>query len=190
MNKTKLDSFELAKNKRPNTKKEFQLKEHDEKNEENDSDNIDDHEDFSEEDNDDFKDLKKDKTKKENKNIGLIAKTLLEEKKQSLPFKKEKEVIKQDEEHRTLLSKKRKKIKQRKLGYLPDTTLWNSKEKELVKCSTRGVVKLFNSIFEIKRKFADQQKHEVVEREKKSKNFLMMHDLVAPTNNKSFREDE
>ncbi len=183
-----MDSFELAKKNKPISKKEYQLKETDDKVDQ-ESEDIEDNDDFSEDD-DDLKDLKKDKVKKENKNIGLIAKTLLEEKKQSLPFKKEKEMLKQDEEHKTLLSKKRKKIKQRKLGYLADVNKWNSKEKDLVRCATRGVVKLFNSIFEIKRKFADQQKQEVVEREKKSKNFLMMHDLVAPSTNKSFKEDE
>lgn len=135
---------------------------------------------------------KKEKTEK--KNIGLIAQTLLESKKQVMPFKKEKQILEEEKEQATLLSKKRQKQIQRKLGYQGNLKNWESNEKELLKTATKGVVKLFNNIYNIKRQVVDEHKQELVEREKKSKNFLMMHDLAGPSSapsvSKTFKEDE
>lgn len=75
----------------------------------------------------------------------------------TLPFKKlEDEKI----EHEKLLSKKRQKFTQRRLGYVPCAE-WNKKdEKNLVKITTRGVVKLFNSIYQFRKKIKDDKELE------------------------------
>lgn len=75
----------------------------------------------------------------------------------TLPFKKlEDEKI----EHEKLLSKKRQKYTQRRLGYVPCAE-WNKKEeKNMVKITTRGVVKLFNSIFQFRKKIKDDKELE------------------------------
>jgi hypothetical protein len=74
-----------------------------------------------------------------------------------LPFKKlEDEKIAQEK----LLTKKRQKYGQRRLGYLPCAE-WNKKEeKSLVKITTRGVVKLFNSIYQFRKKIKDDKELE------------------------------
>lgn len=130
------------------------------------------------------------KDKAEKRNIGLIAKSLLDSKKQILPFKKEKLILEEEKEHASLLNKKRQKQVQRKLGYEGKLKNWKSNEKTLLKTATKGIVKLFNNIYNIKRQVVEEHKQELVEREKKSKNFLMMHDLAAPIVNKTFKEDE
>lgn len=136
------------------------------------------------------KDKNKNKAKISKRNIGSITKLLLESKKKILPFKKEKALIEEETERNELLGKKRAKRVQRKLGYVGDLKTWDGDEKLMLKTATKGVVKLLNTVYDIRRKVDDEQKKESIVKEKKSKNFLMMHDLeVKPTVNKNFKED-
>jgi len=139
---------------------------------------------------DNYDEFKPTKEKRNHKNLGSIAKSLLENKKQSLPSKRDKQSEIAELKHRELLNKKKAKRKQRLLGYVPQLSDWKTNEQMFKKIATKGVVKLFNSIYEIKKKIVDEHKQEAIVKEKKSKNFLMMHDLVAPTVSKSFKEDK
>ncbi len=151
-------------------------------------DSYDDNDNSAESDN--YDEFKPKKEKRSHKNLGSIAKSLLEEKKQSLPSKRDKQGEIAEVKHRELLSKKKAKRKQRLLGYVSELSNWKTDEKLFKKIATKGVVKLFNSIYDIKKRIVDEHKQEAIVKEKKSKNFLMMHDLVAPTVSKSFKEDK
>jgi hypothetical protein len=176
-------------------KNELELKEtNDEINNDDDSDKKSEFSDYSD-NSENYNEFKNNKVKDNKRNLGLIVQELLDSKKQTLPFKKEKKILIKEEEHRLLMEKKRAKQKQRKLGYISDLTKhWgdrnNKNEKYLIKTATRGVVKLFSSVYSIKKDILDEQKKEKVEAEKKSKNFLMMHDLIAPNVSKTYEEDE
>ena len=72
----------------------------------------------------------------------------------TLPFKK---LNDEKEEREKLLMKKRKKNAQRKLGYISCAD-WDKKdEKKLSKIATKGVVKLFNSIYQFRKKIKDDK---------------------------------
>jgi putative protein kinase ArgK-like GTPase of G3E family len=59
--------------------------------------------------------------------------------------------------------------------------LWDiKKEKFLLKTATKGVVKLFNSINEYRKKLKDEEKDKEIKTQKKSNNFLQMHNLSKP----------
>lgn len=140
-------------------------------------------------DEEDYDEMRPRKEKVNKKNIGSIVSTLLANKKKSLPNKNDKAIKKEEKARMELLKKKRDKRKQRKFGYCSDLKKWVADEKAKVKVATKGVVKLFNSIYEIKRKVVEEQQQDSVVKEKKSKNFLMMHDLAPPKVGKSFKED-
>ena len=65
-----------------------------------------------------------------------------------------------------------------------------SYEKKLLKTTRRGIVKLFNSIVEYRKKEIDLQKAEEIKVNKKSKNFLMMHNLTQLGQDNESNEDE
>jgi len=74
-----------------------------------------------------------------------------------LPFKKlEDEKI----QHEKLLIKKRQKFAQRRLGFLPCSDWSKKEEKNLSKITTKGVVKLFNSIYQFRKKIKDDKEIE------------------------------
>ncbi len=64
-----------------------------------------------------------------------------------------------------------------RLGYVKFDDWDKSYEKKLLKATRRGVVKVFNSIVEHRKKDIEMQKNEENEAKKKSNNFLMMHNL-------------
>ena len=72
----------------------------------------------------------------------------------TLPFKK---LDDEKDEKEKLLMKKRKKMAQRKLGYLPCAEWDKKEEKKLSKITTKGVVKLFNSIYQFRKKIKDDK---------------------------------
>jgi hypothetical protein len=122
----------------------------------------------NESDREDYRKLKKEvKNKKEHKkkNIGETLGKLLKKKIKKDPilikhqsvFKKIDEETKQMKE---LREKKKMKLMQKKLGYrLPEE--WDKKyEKNLLKITTKGVVKLFNSIYEFRKKIRDEKEKE------------------------------
>jgi len=191
INEIKARNAKLIKSKvnAPEKIKEIEENDNDNDNDENNDTNSESQSNSQSEDYDDIR--KERKGEKQNKrNIGLIAKTLLTSQKQVLPFKKEKEILKQEDEYIELLKKKKEKINQRRLGYVGNLTRdWNdgdlNHEKALLKLATKGVVKLFNCVYEIKRDVLEEKKQEKIESEKKSKNFLMTHDLLpTPTTKK------
>lgn len=75
----------------------------------------------------------------------------------TLPFKK---LEKEKEEKEKLLLKKRQKMTQRRLGYLPCAKWDKKEEKKLSKITTKGVVKLFNSIYQFRKKIKDDKEKE------------------------------
>ena len=71
------------------------------------------------------------------------------------------------------------------------------KEKFLLKTATKGVVKLFNSIIEYRKKIKEEEKDQEIKSKKKSSNFLQMHNLKnsdetikKPSMKKKFTEDD
>jgi hypothetical protein len=56
--------------------------------------------------------------------------------------------------------KKKQKLTQKRLGYRPIQEWDKSHEKNLSKITTKGVVKLFNSIFEFRKKIRDDKQKE------------------------------
>ena len=178
----------------------------------NDSDNLNNSESFQEEDDNDdefFNELNKDKRankeKRSHRNIGSITSMILENNDgkivSSTNKKKIKADIKAQREENDLSVKKKLKKKQRKLGYLlPINNNWNENYEKLnlKKTTVKGVVKLMNSIMEMKRSAVEEKNKENENKEKKSRNFLAMHNLKAPTenkqpvskSNKKYEEDE
>ena len=141
----------------------------------------------SESENSDIEDYKKlkegDETKKE-KNLGKLLKTIVKKTKKikgDIILSKNKiplEKIKNEEIEAT--KRKEKKLLrnlQIKLGYVKYED-WDKKyEKKLLKVTRRGVVKFFNSIVEHRKKEMEIVKNEEKEAQKKSNNFLMIHNL-------------
>lgn len=148
--------------------------------ENNDSDNI-----------DDLKKKTKTKETKNNRNLGAIASSLLVNPKKSLPSKRNKQEEKVQKAKEDLFLKRKLKKKQRKNGYFPNILDWGKDEKAYRTVATNGVVQLFNAIYDIKKKIIEENKQEAIIREKKSKNFLIMHDLMPnkPISSKSYKED-
>ena len=136
---------------------------------------------------------------KKEKNLGKLLKTIVKKTKKikgDIILSKNKvplEKIKNEE----IEAKQRKKKKllrniQIKLGYAKFED-WDKKyEKKLLKATRRGVVKFFNSIVEHKKKEMEEIKNEEKETQKKSNNFLMMHNLdyLNPNINNNDKENE
>lgn len=140
---------------------------------------------------DDLKRNKKTKDNKSNRNLGAIAASLLVNPKKSLPSKRNKQEEKVQKAKEDLFLKRKLKKKQRKNGYFPNVLDWGKDEKSYRTIATNGVVQLFNAIYDIKKKLIEENKQEAIIREKKSKNFLIMHDLMPnkPVISKSYKED-
>ena len=132
----------------------------------------------------DYKKLKEGEEPKKEKNLGKLLKTIVKKTKKikgDIILSKNKaplEKIKNEEME--LTKRKEKKLLrsiQIKLGYVKFED-WDKKyEKKLLKATRRGVVKFFNSIVEHKKKEMEIAKNEEKESQKKSNNFLMMHNL-------------
>ena len=132
----------------------------------------------------DYKKLKEGEEPKKEKNLGKLLKTIVKKTKKikgDIILSKNKtplEKIKNEEME--LTKRKEKKLLrsiQIKLGYVKFDD-WDKKyEKKLLKATRRGVVKCFNSIVEHKKKEIEIAKNEEKESQKKSNNFLMMHNL-------------
>ena len=149
-------------------------------------------------DQEDYKVLKNDiknKVKKE-KNIGKLLKDIIHKSdkiKGSAILSKAKEPLKKLDEERK--EKKELKIKrelrkiQKMFGYKEYNKWDNIKEKKLLKTTTRGVVKLFNSIFEFRKKEKEKRIEEEKKIDNKGNNFLMMHNLEPNFKKKFFEED-
>ena len=149
-------------------------------------------------DEEDYKELKKNiknKEKKE-KNIGKLLKDIIHKSdkiKGNAILSKAKEPLKRLDEE--IKEKKELKIKrelrkiQKMFGY-KEYKKWDKlKEKKLLKITTRGVVKLFNSIFEFRKKEKEKKIEEEKKIDKKGSNFLMMHNLAPDFKQKTFEED-
>lgn len=175
-----------------NNEKHLKLKENNKKNQ-NENDNIssnnsdiDDSEDST-----NYNSLKNNKDNRSHRNIGLIASDLLSKAKQKILYKKEREFLEEEAEHKKLLQKKTKKYIQRKKGYCNNEKDWHNEKRNLI-ISTKGVVKLFNIVLDIKKKVLDEVKEEESKKELKSRNFLLTHDLIQPPTKfkkKNFKED-
>ena len=144
-----------------------------------------------------IKDSIKNKDKKP-KNFGKTLKQLIHKssKTKNVILSKVKEPFqKLDEEkekRKTLNIKREKRKEQKLLGYTLYKDFDKKLEKRLLKTTTKGVVKLFNSIFEFRKKAKEDQIKEEQKIEKKSSNFLMMHNLnqdINPKFKKQFKED-
>ena len=132
----------------------------------------------------DYKKLKEGDEPKKEKNLGKLLKTIVKKTKKikgDIILSKNKiplEKIKNEEIEAT--KRKEKKLLrnlQIKLGYVKYED-WDKKyEKKLLKVTRRGVVKFFNSIVEHRKKEMEIVKNEEKEAQKKSNNFLMMHNL-------------
>ena len=132
----------------------------------------------------DYKKLKEGDEPKKEKNLGKLLKTIVKKTKKikgDIILSKNKiplEKIKNEEIEAT--KRKEKKLLrnlQIKLGYVKYED-WDKKyEKKLLKVTRRGVVKFFNSIVEHRKKDMEIVKNEEKEAQKKSNNFLMIHNL-------------
>ena len=144
----------------------------------------------------DYKRMKMTEQKKE-KNLGKILRTIVKKTKKiktdyilsknKVPLEK----LKQEE----IESNKKKEKKMLhdiriRLGYVKYDEWDKSYEKKLLKTTRRGIVKLFNSIVEYRKKEIDLQKAEEIKVNKKSKNFLMMHNLTQLGQDNESNEDE
>jgi hypothetical protein len=81
--------------------------------------------------------------------------TILQGKKSA--FKK---VDEEKQKIKEIRDKKKQKMTQKRLGYRPIAEWDKSHEKNLSKITTKGVVKLFNSIFEFRKKIRDDKQKE------------------------------
>ena len=148
----------------------------------------------------DYKQIKneiKNKKKKE-KNIGKILKSIIHKSykikdnnvilsKAQEPFKK----LEKEREEKKILKEKRELHRiQKMLGYSTYDKWDKLKEKKLLKITTRGVVKLFNSIFEFRKKEKEEKIEEEKKIEKKGNNFLMLHNLDPNFKSKFYEEDK
>ena len=132
----------------------------------------------------DYKKMKESGEQKKEKNLGKLLKTIVRKTKKikgDIILSKNKiplEKIKNEEIEAT--KRKEKKLLrnlQIKLGYVKYED-WDKKyEKKLLKVTRRGVVKFFNSIVEHRKKEMEIVKNEEKEAQKKSNNFLMIHNL-------------
>lgn len=163
------------------------------KNEENDSSD-------NSSDNEKYKKLKEEVkgVKKKQKNIGKMLKLIVHKSTKTKnailsrlkePFEK----ISAEEKEKELLNKKRElKQIQKKLGYTPYEKWDKKREKSLLRITTKGVTRLFNSIFEFRKKEKEEQLEEEKKNDKKGSNFLMMHNLDPNFNSKfkkHYKED-
>ena len=144
----------------------------------------------------DYKKLKEGDEPKKEKNLGKLLKTIVKKTKKikgDIILSKNKiplEKIKNEEIEAT--KRKEKKLLrnlQIKLGYVKYED-WDKKyEKKLLKVTRRGVVKFFNSIVEHRKKEMEIVKNEEKEAQKKSNNFLMIHNLDYLNPNMNANDD-
>ena len=132
----------------------------------------------------DYKKMKEGDEPKKEKNLGKLLKTIVKKTKKikgDIILSKNKTPLEKIKNEEMELSKRKEKRLLRniqiKLGYVKYED-WDKKyEKKLLKATRRGVVKFFNSIVEHKKKEMEIAKNEERESQKKSNNFLMMHNL-------------
>jgi hypothetical protein len=149
-------------------------------------------------DNHEYKTLKKETLNvkpKVKKNIGLTLNTLLQKKTTRDPILAiNKMPLKKLEKEKEQISEKLKSKKllnvQRKLGFTDNLQDDYDKqyERHLINITTKGVVKLFNSIYDIKKQEKEEREKEEIIKEKKSRNFLTMHNLNYPNSNNTDKE--
>ena len=132
----------------------------------------------------DYKKLKEGEEPKKEKNLGKLLKTIVKKTKKikgDIILSKNKTPLEKIKNEEIEIAKRKQKRLLRnlqiKLGYVKYED-WDKKyEKKLLKATRRGVVKFFNSIVEHKKKEIEMAKNEEKESQKKSNNFLMMHNL-------------
>lgn len=150
------------------------------------------------EDYNDLKDEIKNKGSTKNKNVGKLLKDIVRKStknsnvilsKLKTPFDKLKA---EKEERKKLFMKKTQKLIQKKLGFRRYSDYDIKNEKKLRKIATKGIVKLFGSILDYKKKINEEKEEEERKIEKKSSNFLMMHNLdpnFKLKTNKNYKEE-
>ena len=135
---------------------------------------------------------------KKPKNLGKMLKTIVSKsmKQKDAILSKVKEPFEKLNEEQKLRQELNEKRQQRKiqkmLGYKKYADWDKKNEKKLLKITTRGVVKLFNSIFEFRKKQKEEKEEEEKKVDKKGSNFLMMHNLDPSFNSKlkkQYQED-
>ena len=132
----------------------------------------------------DYKKMKEGEEPKKEKNLGKLLKTIVKKTKKikgDIILSKNKTPLEKIKNEEIEIAKRKQKRLLRnlqiKLGYVKYED-WDKKyEKKLLKATRRGVVKFFNSIVEHKKKEIEMAKNEEKESQKKSNNFLMMHNL-------------
>ncbi len=147
----------------------------------------------------DYKKIKGGKEQKKEKNLGKLLKTIVKKTKKikgDIILSKNKTPLEKIKKEEIEISKRKEKRLLRnmqiKLGYIKYED-WDKKyEKKLLKATRRGVVKFFNSIVEHKKKEIEIAKNEEKETQKKSNNFLIMHNLdyLNPNINKEDNNKE
>ena len=147
----------------------------------------------------DYKKIKGGKEQKKEKNLGKLLKTIVKKTKKikgDIILSKNKIPLEKIKKEEIEISKRKEKRLLRnmqiKLGYIKYED-WDKKyEKKLLKATRRGVVKFFNSIVEPKKKEIEIAKNEEKETQKKSNNFLIMHNLdyLNPNINKEDNNKE
>ena len=147
----------------------------------------------------DYKKIKGGKEQKKEKNLGKLLKTIVKKTKKikgDIILSKNKIPLEKIKKEEIEISKRKEKRLLRnmqiKLGYIKYED-WDKKyEKKLLKATRRGVVKFFNSIVEHKKKEIEIAKNEEKETQKKSNNFLIMHNLdyLNPNINKEDNNKE
>ena len=147
----------------------------------------------------DYKKIKGGKEQKKEKNLGKLLKTIVKKTKKikgDIILSKNKTPLEKIKKEEIEISKRKEKRLLRnmqiKLGYIKYED-WDKKyEKKLLKATRRGVVKFFNSIVEHKKKEIEIAKNEEKETQKKSNNFLIMHNLdyLNPNLNKEDNNKE
>ena len=147
----------------------------------------------------DYKKIKGGKEQKKEKNLGKLLKTIVKKTKKikgDIILSKNKTPLEKIKKEEIEISKRKEKRLLRnmqiKLGYIKYED-WDKKyEKKLLKATRRGVIKFFNSIVEHKKKEIEIAKNEEKETQKKSNNFLIMHNLdyLNPNINKEDNNKE
>jgi hypothetical protein len=71
-----------------------------------------------------------------------------------------KRIDKQIKEEREIKLQKKAKLTQKRVGYIPINQWDKFNEKHLLKSATRGVIKLFNSIYDFRKKIKEDKEKE------------------------------
>ena len=131
-----------------------------------------------------YKKMKEGDNVKKEKNLGKLLKTIVKKtkkiKKEYILSKNKQPLKKIKKEEIDNAKRKEKKLLrniQIRLGYVKFDDWDKIYEKKLLKATRRGVVKFFNSVVEHRKKEMEIVKNEEKEAQKKSNNFLMIHNL-------------